>query len=103
MLTRLGYTVTTCTSSEEALKIFQATPHQFDVVITDQTMPQMTGEVLAQAMRQLRPELPIILCTGYSHVMTAEKAQALKFNAFLIKPLTSRELGQAVAQVLAQR
>ena len=103
ILTRLGYTVTTCTNSQEALATFQASPDQFDLVITDQTMPELTGENLARALRQIRPNLPIILCTGFSHVMTPEKAQALKLDAFLMKPLTMRGLGQAVQRVLARR
>jgi CheY-like chemotaxis protein len=103
MLTRLGYTVTTCSNSQEALTTFQARPEKFDLVITDQTMPQLTGENLAQALRQICPNLPIILCTGFSHVMTPEKAQALKLDAFLMKPLTMRSLGQAVQCVLARR
>jgi signal transduction histidine kinase/ActR/RegA family two-component response regulator len=103
ILTRLGYTVTTCTNSEEALATFQATPDQFDLVITDQTMPGLTGENLAKALRQIRPQLPIILCTGFSHVMTPEKAQGLQLDAFLMKPLTMRGLGQAVQYVLARR
>jgi CheY-like chemotaxis protein len=103
MLTRMGYTVTTCINSQQALATFQASPDQFDLVITDQTMPALTGESLARALRQIRPNLPIILCTGFSHVMTPEKAQALKLDAFLMKPLTMRGLGQAVQCVLARR
>ncbi|MDH3601946.1 MAG: ATP-binding protein [Candidatus Tectomicrobia bacterium] len=103
MLTRMGYTVTTCTNSEQALATFQASPDQFDLVITDQTMPELTGENLARALRQIRPNLPIILCTGFSHVMTPEKAQGLKLDAFLMKPLTMQGLGQAVQCVLARR
>lgn len=103
ILTRLGYTVTTCTNSQEALATFQASPDQFDLVITDQTMPGLTGENLAKALRQIRPDLPIILCTGFSHVMTPEKAQGLQLDAFLMKPLTMRGLGQAVQCVLARR
>jgi len=103
ILTRLGYTVTTCTNSQEALATFQASPDQFDLVITDQTMPGLTGENLAKALRQIRPHLPIILCTGFSHVMTPEKAQGLQLDAFLMKPLTMRGLGQAVQYVLARR
>jgi CheY-like chemotaxis protein len=103
ILTRLGYTVTTCTNSQEALATFQASPDQFDLVITDQTMPGLTGENLAKALRQIRPDLPIILCTGFSHVMTPEKAQGLQLDAFLMKPLTMRGLGQAVQCVLTRR
>jgi signal transduction histidine kinase/ActR/RegA family two-component response regulator len=103
ILTRLGYTVTTCTNSQEALATFRASPDQFDLVITDQTMPGLTGENLARALRQIRPNLPIILCTGFSHVMTPEKAQGLQLDAFLMKPLTMQSLGQAVQCVLSRR
>ena len=103
MLSRLGYDATVHTSSVEALKTFQAAPWQFDVVITDQTMPVMTGERLARELRRFRPDIPIILCTGFSHTMTASKAQALGVDAFLLKPLGFRELGLALQQILEQR
>jgi PAS domain S-box-containing protein len=99
MLEHLGYTVTVRTSSIEALEAFRTMPRRFDLVITDQTMPNMTGETLAREMRRLRPELPIILCTGFSHTITAEKAQMLRLNAFLMKPLTTRELAVTIRQV----
>ena len=103
MLSRLGYDATVHTSSVEALQTFQVAPWQFDVVITDQTMPVMTGERLARELRRIRPDIPIILCTGFSHTMTASKAQALGVDAFLLKPLGFRELGLAIQQVLEQR
>ncbi len=73
MLARLGYSVTAHTDSQKAFACFQATPEAFDLVITDQTMPTMTGEMLSQAIRNLRPDIPIILCTGFrgsSHDLT---------------------------------
>jgi signal transduction histidine kinase/ActR/RegA family two-component response regulator len=103
VLTQLGYDVTTCTSSVEALAAFQADPHHFDLVITDYTMPQMTGDVLTRALRQLRPDIPIILETGFSHTIDAEQAAALGIDAFLLKPWTVRELARTIAQVLAPR
>jgi CheY-like chemotaxis protein len=93
MLSRLGYNATVYTSSVEALQTFQAVPWQFDLVVTDQTMPVMTGERLARELRRIRPDIPIILCTGFSHTMTASNAQALGVDAFLLKPLGFRELG----------
>jgi PAS domain S-box-containing protein len=102
-LTSLGYAVRVCTSSGEALTLFQADPQAFDLVLTDQTMPYMTGEVLAQELRRLRPELPIILCTGYSPLIDAARAQALGLDAFLLKPLDFQELAQTIQQVLTQR
>ncbi len=103
MLAHLGYTVTAYTNSDEAFTCFQAAPHTFDLVITDQTMPNMTGEVLSQAVRQIRPDIPIILCTGFSHVMTQENALSMGINAFLHKPLTIHDLGDAIQRVLDEQ
>jgi CheY-like chemotaxis protein len=103
VLTQLGYDVAAYTSSAEALAAFQAAPHHFDLVITDYTMPQMTGDVLTRALRQLRVDIPIILETGFSHTIDAEQAAALGIDAFLLKPWTVRELARTIAQVLAQR
>ena len=103
MLERLGYSVAAVTDSLEALEIFRRTPEAFDLVITDQTMPQMTGEVLARELRQIRPDIPIILCTGFSHVIDADKAAAQGLDAFMLKPLIAKELGMIIQQVLSQR
>ena len=103
LLTALGYEVVAVTSGLEALAVFQATPERFDLVITDYTMPQLTGEALAQALRGIRPTLPIILCTGFSETMTAGKAQALGIDAFCLKPVSLQELGQTIRRVLRQR
>jgi PAS domain S-box-containing protein len=75
ILSPMGYEVVTCTSSHEALEAFQASPEWFDLVITDQTMPYMIGEVLAQEIRRIREDIPIILCTGFSHAIDADKAR----------------------------
>ena len=103
MLMRLDYDATVHTSSVEALETFRGAPWQFDLVITDQTMPLMTGERLVRELRRIRPDIPIILCTGFSHTMTASKAQELGIDAFLSKPLEFRDLGLAIQQVLEQR
>jgi CheY-like chemotaxis protein len=103
MLMRLGYETTVYTNSVEALETFRRTPWQFDMVITDQTMPAMTGESLARELRCIRPDMPIILCTGFSHTITASKVQDLGVDAFLSKPLEFRDLGLAIRQVLEQR
>lgn len=91
LLGMLGYEVTMSVGSQEALDMFCAAPQNFDLVITDQTMPNLTGEQLVQGMRRLRADIPIILCTGYSHVMNAEKAQALGVDAFCMKPMTAQD------------
>ena len=103
MLTRLSYDVVASTSSLEALDIFCTAPQQFDLVITNQTMPQLTGETLSRELRHIRPDIPIILCTGFSHTMTADKASALGIDAFLMKPLTTRDLAAAIRRVLASQ
>jgi CheY-like chemotaxis protein len=86
LLTRLGYEVVIKTSSLAALETFRITPQRFDLIITDQTMPAMTGEALASEIRRLRPDIPIILCTGFSYTMDADKATTLGINAFLVTP-----------------
>jgi CheY-like chemotaxis protein len=103
MLEQLGFQAVVCTSSLAALETFHHAPYHFDLVITDQTMPHMTGEVLACELRLIRPDIPIILCTGFSHTIDAEKAQAQGIDAFLMKPLVARDLGLAIQHVLEQR
>ncbi len=102
MLERLGYDVVICTSSAEALDTFRATPQGFDLVITDHTMPTMTGEVLAREVRGIRPDIPIILCTGFSGTMTAERARTLGIDAFVLKPMMIHDLSGVIRQVLGQ-
>jgi PAS domain S-box-containing protein len=103
LLESLGYDVVVHTTSRDALTAFRTEAHRFDVVITDQTMPQMTGEGLIHALRRIRPDIPVILCTGFSHVMDAEKAQGLGRVAFLMKPVDERELAVTLQQVLGRR
>jgi CheY-like chemotaxis protein len=100
LLTPLGYRVEVYTSSVEALNVFRKDPHRFDLVITDQTMPALTGEDLSRELLRIRPDLPIILCTGFSHVMSAEKAKALGIQAYLMKPLAIRDLVPIIRHVL---
>ncbi len=100
LLSSLGYTVEVHTSSQEALHAFRHDPQRFDLVITDQAMPGLTGEALSRELLRIRPELPIILCTGFSHIMTAEKAKALGIQAYLMKPLAIRDLAPIVRHVL---
>jgi signal transduction histidine kinase/DNA-binding response OmpR family regulator len=100
LLSPLGYTVEVYTSSQEALNAFRHNPQRFDLVITDQTMPGLTGEALSRELLRIRPELPIILCTGFSHIITAEKAKALGIQAYLMKPLAIRDLAPIVRHVL---
>lgn len=103
MLEHLGYSVTAYTSSLEALRAFRENPQQFDVVITDQTMPILTGATLVEELRRVQPDIPIILCTGFSHMMDAEKARALGVDAFVMKPGVTEELAVTIQQVLKKR
>ncbi len=100
MLTRLGYTVFTLTSSTEALKRFKAAPEAFDLVITDMTMPAMAGDRLAREMIRIRPDLPVILCTGYHNRISDESVQKSGIAAFVMKPVGKQELAEAVRRAL---
>ena len=103
MLERLGYSVTVKNNSFEALAVFQSHPELFDLVITDQTMPGMTGVDLARRMLQIRPQLPIILCTGFSTQVSEEKVKAIGISAFALKPLTKRDIAELIRKVLAEK
>ena len=100
MLERLGYRVTTKTNSMEALTAFQNKPEEFDLVITDQTMPGMTGSDLARCMLQIRPGIPIILCTGYSSLISEEKARSFGIKGFALKPLAKKDLAALIRKVV---
>lgn len=100
MLERLGYKVTVRTSSLEALHTFRNQPEMFDLVITDQTMPGMTGIDLARRMMQIRPKVPIILCTGYSPLISEEKAKAMGIKGFALKPLSKSSISAIIREVL---
>jgi PAS domain S-box-containing protein len=100
MLERLGYEVTKRTSSIEALELFRAKPDQFDLVITDMTMPNMTGDKLSRELMQIRPDIPIIICTGYSELISEEKAKEIGIRAFAMKPLVMADLSKTVRNVL---
>ena len=100
MLERLGYTVTVQMSSIEALATFKRQPAAFDLVITDQTMPGMTGVDLARSMLQIRPDLPIILCTGYSIQISKEKAESYGIRGFVMKPLVRKDIATLIRKIL---
>ncbi|MBW1834314.1 MAG: response regulator [Deltaproteobacteria bacterium] len=100
MLKRLGYDVTSCTSSVEALKAFQANPDNFDLIITDMTMPDMTGDQLAQKIMEIRTDIPIILCSGFSEKMSNEKAKSLGIKEFLMKPVLIKDLSITIRRTL---
>ncbi len=100
MLERLGYEVRACTSSLEALEAFRADPERWDIVVTDLTMPKMTGLHLAQKLREQRRHLPVIVCTGYSEQMTAGLGRSLGISGLLLKPLVLKDLSHEVRRAL---
>jgi PAS domain S-box-containing protein len=100
ILERLGYRVTTHTHSVDALNAFRADPEGFDLVITDMTMPIMTGERLAREMMSIKPDIPVIICTGYSERINQEKADAIGVKGLLMKPISKTEMGGMVRGVL---
>ncbi len=102
MLSEMGYQVTAMTSSIETLKLFTANPNQFDLLITDQTMPELCGKDLIQKVLEIRPDLQTILCTGFSNKIDANEAHKQGISAFCIKPLNLPELTQTVRRVLDQ-
>jgi CheY-like chemotaxis protein len=99
-LQRLGYKVTGSMSSLEALNLLKADPNKYDILITDFTMPKMTGDALVKQALEIRPGLPVILCTGYSENIDKQKAQALGIGRFLMKPVEEYELAEAVRGLL---
>lgn len=100
MLQRLGYRVTSHQSSLEALARFQADPDQFDLLVTDMTMPDMTGIKLVREVKKIRPELPVIICTGYSEKLDVDGYKALGLDGYIMKPMTTREISETVRNVL---
>ena len=100
MIERLGYKVTARTSSIEALEAFRANPDRFDLVITDFTMPNMTGMELAKELLKLRSDILIILCTGYSEHINEEKAKGNGIRAFVMKPVVLNEISNTIRKVL---
>jgi signal transduction histidine kinase/ActR/RegA family two-component response regulator len=99
-LAALGYEPVGYTSSEEALQAFERDPQRFDALLTDETMPTLTGSQLAAAVRRLRPELPVLLMSGYVGPAVAARAQALGVHEVLAKPLVARDIALALAGAL---
>ena len=100
MLNHLGYEVVARTSSVEALECFRAHPENFDIVITDMTMPNMTGRELATGIISIRPDIPVILCTGFSDQMNADMARQIGVREFVMKPIIMKEMAQTIRDVL---
>jgi CheY-like chemotaxis protein len=100
ILEQLGYSVTTRTSSLEALELFRAKPDDFDLVITDMTMPNMSGDKLATQLMAIRPDIPVILCTGYSKNISDDSAAKLGIKAVVYKPVARVDLAKIVRKIL---
>ena len=100
MLENLGYEVTARTDSTEALKEFSEQPQNFDLVITDMTMPHMTGDELAQKLLDIKPDIPVILCTGFNEDITEEKALSMGIQKFVMKPVIKNDLATTIRTVL---
>jgi PAS domain S-box-containing protein len=100
VLGQLGYRVHTCVDSVAALDLFRDRPEAFDLVISDQTMPDLSGDRLLAELRRIRPELPVILCSGFSETVSAEQARALGADDFLLKPTDRGDLARAVRRAL---
>ncbi len=100
VLERLGYRVTSRTGSIEALEAFKANPDNFDLVITDMAMPNMTGTQLAVEIRKIRPSIPVIICTGFSEQINEEKCRAMGIQGYVMKPMIRREMAEAIRSVL---
>jgi signal transduction histidine kinase/CheY-like chemotaxis protein len=102
MLEGYGYQVESKTCSEEALKTFRDRPDRFDLVIADMIMPKMTGEALAEKIMRIRPDIPIILCTGYDEGIYKERARKIGIKAVMMKPVTGRGLVNAIKKALRE-
>jgi CheY-like chemotaxis protein len=103
ILERLGYTVVGKTGSIDALETFSAEPGRFDLVITDYAMPNMTGKELAQALMAVKPDIPVILCTGFSENIDAESAKSMGIKEFVMKPVVRSEIAATIRNVLDKK
>ncbi len=100
ILEKLGYSVTMRTGSVEALELFRSKPDDFDLVVTDMTMPNMTGDQMAIELMKIRPDIPVILCTGYSKEISDDSAASIGIKAFAYKPIVKADFAKTVRKVL---
>jgi CheY-like chemotaxis protein len=100
MLKRLGYQVKSTSNPVEALTLFRKQPEMFDLVITDMTMPHMTGVELAKKIANIRQDIPIILCTGYNERVSPERSRMLGIQGYIIKPYTQQEAAKMIKEIL---
>lgn len=100
ILEHLGHEVVSGTNSTLALNLFMSAPHRYDVVITDMTMPGMTGDAFAKEILKIRPDIPIILCTGYDEQINEEVARTIGIRKLLMKPFKMSDLGKILNDIL---
>ena len=96
----MGYEVTAMNDSTEAFETFSSDPSRFDLVITDQTMPGITGLNLAREILKIRPDIPVILCSGHSDAVTLDTLKEAGITEFLMKPLAKKDLAEVIRRVL---
>jgi two-component system cell cycle sensor histidine kinase/response regulator CckA len=102
VLEKLGYRVETSLNPLKALDLFQSKPDTFDLVITDMTMPQMTGAKLAQKLKEIRSDIPVIVCTGHSSLIDEEKTKRIGIDGYLMKPVFMATIAKEIRKVLDQ-
>jgi CheY-like chemotaxis protein len=102
-LETLGYEVSARTSSIEALELFRAKPDAFDLVISDMTMPHLAGDELAKEIIRIKPQMPVILCTGYSAKIDQQQAKAMGISAFISKPVLKQDMAETIRKVLDRK
>jgi len=100
MLERLGYRVETRLNPEEALELFQSKPNEFNLIITDMTMPQMTGVKLSEKLKEVRSDVPVIICTGHSSLIDEDKAKKFGIDAYVMKPIVKNDIAKTIRKVL---
>jgi len=100
MLERLGYDVFARSSPVEALAKFNSDSQNFDLIITDKTMPNMTGPDLAQEIKKIRPDIPIIMCTGFSEEISLDRLESTGLDEIVMKPVSTRKIAKAIRKVL---
>jgi CheY-like chemotaxis protein/two-component sensor histidine kinase len=103
ILESLGYRVTVCTASDDALAVFKKDPMAFDAVLTDYTMPKMTGLELAQEIMNIRPDIPIMLCTGDTETITQQRSKAIGIRECILKPLKVHVLAKTLRKIFDKR
>ena len=100
MLEQLGYNVTTRTGSVDALEAFRTNPNRYDLIITDMSMPNMTGIKLAKEIKNIKPVVPIIICTGFSDQINEEKCESLGIQGYVMKPIVRKEFAETIREVI---